>query len=772
MNNKIPIEKCYRLLDEGYSLITLRDGKVPNLSWGEAMKKPLTKDKFHRNYNYSGGWTTKEGEPIKATNGVGLVTGYADVEVMDVDLKVFSTAQEKKDFWDEYLSFLKAEILDFDDKFVLYKTQKEGYHILYKTKRVQASHGVAKLKGHQAYVLETRGIGGQVVIYDERNVTEKTYLDIQYISDADREALFYVSKTYDYQDPEDVNINPKPEKKIKKLNSTGITPWDEFNEQNDIWDVVKDHFTVTRRTKGKTHIKRHGSEAAHSGYIYEDSRCMYLFTDGAHPFKQRTLYNPFRAYAVLYHNGDYSAAAKDLYEQGFGERLKVEIPKTKKIEIPESELVFPIDIFPPPVQTYIAECHDKLGSSIDYMGCSLLFTISVCLGNSWKLRTKNGWTEGVTLWLALIGKAGVGKTPSIKNIIFPLLKLNNKEIRNYNKDWGKYEEFRLLDKKEQMMVEQVRKPVKSQFIADDITMEALVQLHEENRNAVGVFKDELAGWFKDMNKYREGSDTQHWLSTWNGGGINMTRKTAKSNTVERSCIPVLGGIQPSIMDIFATEENKDSGFIDRILFSFPNLEVPDYNENEIQQSLIDAYENWIISFYDDVKKNLNFDPHGEVIPNMMYFSKEGKKRWGEIQKEMVSWEKSDTELEYIKSAISKMKGYVARFSILIHRFDCHMRTDSHANNMEVSAESLEKAFRLAKYFLAMAKRVKAESMELRAYKSAIGSNSAPTDYEKFRDLYKSNPDLNKTTLAEILNVSRQTIYNYIKKAEAEKTKKK
>ena len=61
---------------------------------------------------------------------------------------------------------------------------------------------------------------------------------------------------------------------------------------------------------------------------------------------------------------------------------------------------------------------------------------------------------------------------------------------------------------------EVKKPRKSQFIADDITIEALVDLHQESKNSVGVFKDELAGWFKDMNKYREGSDLQFWLCKW------------------------------------------------------------------------------------------------------------------------------------------------------------------------------------------------------------------------------------------------------------------
>ena len=37
-------------------------------------------------------------------------------------------------------------------------------------------------------------------------------------------------------------------------------------------------------------------------------------------------------------------------------------------------------------------------------------------------------------------------------------------------------------------------------------MEALIDLHENVPHGIGIFKDELAGWLKDMNKYRSGSD--------------------------------------------------------------------------------------------------------------------------------------------------------------------------------------------------------------------------------------------------------------------------
>ena len=37
--------------------------------------------------------------------------------------------------------------------------------------------------------------------------------------------------------------------------------------------------------------------------------------------------------------------------------------------------------------------------------------------------------ENPVVWFSLVGRAGVGKTPSIRRILYPLIKENNKEIK-------------------------------------------------------------------------------------------------------------------------------------------------------------------------------------------------------------------------------------------------------------------------------------------------------------------------------------------------------
>jgi len=761
----ILLSNCNRLLDEGFSLITVSENKVPNFSWKPQQKKPLSKDEFEKRYKYKGGkkYTDKDGvvHEIRPTENVGIVTGYGDLECFDIDLKVFSTAQEQVEFWDEYLSFLKDNILDFDEKFVIYKTKNAGYHILYKSKRVQGNTKIASLKGHKEAVIETRGIGGYIFIYEGKNVTEKTYKDVEYISDQDREILFSCSKTYNYIEEEKVTI-PKKEKQYP---STGLTCWDDFNNKNSILDLISDEFKVVRNLKDKFVIKRFGAESPHSGYVYKDTGTMYLFSTGT-SYDAETLYTPLTAYAKKNHNGNLSEAAKELYRKGYGERLKPEpVMQDEKIEIPKQDLIFPIDIFPEILQKYILANYQSLNNSIDYMGCSLLYTASIIIGNSIVIEVKRGWRETANLWIALVGKAGVGKTPSINAITFPLEKSNNKEIKDFIRNYEKFEKYRELDPSDKILTEEIKKPRKSQFIVNDITLEALIELHSENKNGIGVLKDELAGWFKDMNKYRQGSDLEHWLSSWSGKQINLNRKTSKSSFVQRAFIPVLGGIQPSIMDGFYTEENKDSGFLDRMLFCYPDLEVEKYSEKEMKQEYLQWYEDYIISMYENIKSIIQLTDDFEIDPFVASFSKDAKKEWVRIFNEITDLQNSDLENEYMKSMLPKQKSYIPRFALIINTLAS--TEDEAVKITEITKDSVLKAEKLSKYFIAMAKKIKSESIERIEIKKTVFKSGNKSNYEKFKVVYSRDENIKKNELAEVLGVSRQMIYKYIKEYENE-----
>ena len=737
----IELFEINKLINKGFSLITADKNKRPLNSWKDAQTTATDVDTFKSQFL------------SKGSEGVcGLVTGFNDLEVMDVDLKVFSTAQEKKEWFGEYISFLQDNIMDFDDKFVIYKTKNEGYHILYKTKRVEGNLKVAKLKGHSQQVLETRGTGGYVVLY-ANSYNKRSYLDIDYISDSDREILFAVSRSYNFIDDVIVSV-PKKEKNTTP--SVGLTPWDDYNNKVSVLDIIGNDFDVVRMLKDRAVIRRHGADSAHSGYVYNDSGLMYLFTSGT-SFEAEKGYNAFAVYSQLMHNGDFTAASRDLYAQGYGDRQVIETPKEIIEEaVVVSETDFPLDIFPAELQTYIKACNESLNNSIDYMACSLLFLTSIIIGNSLELEVKRGWKESANLWMSLVGKAGVGKTPSISSITFPLSRLNNIEIKKHIEDAQKYENYMNMNEKEKAMSSVVEKPKKTQFIVNDVTLEALVELHNENPNGIGVLKDELAGFFKDMNKYREGGDLEHWLSSWSGKEINLNRKTAKSSFVEKAFLPIMGGIQPSILDAFHTDENKDNGFLDRMLFTFPEIEIERYSDKEMSQQVLDWYESYINTFYQSTKRNIKYSEGGTIEPITAKFTPEANAEWIRIFNEITDIQNGEDEAESMKSMLPKQKAYICRFALIINTLASH--SDKSINKDVIEVESVLKAEKLSKYFVSMNKKLIVESVKRN--KSKIVLDKKRSSEENFRAVYKKNPNVTNKDMATLIGVSLSTIKRY------------
>ncbi len=487
----------------------------------------------------------------------------------------------------------------------------------------------------------------------------------------------------------------------------------------------------------------------------------YIFSEDGNckPFQSKTGYSPFNILTLIKYDGDWKRAKDDLTE-----RFKMQNEfkeEAQQIEIEKIEaLDFPLDVFPDKLAAYISKCNETLSSSVDYMGCALLFLTSLIVGNSMKIEVKPGWYEYGSLWLVLVGKAGIGKTPSINNIVRPIQQMNSKEIKQYAKDYEKYEFYENLDKKEKKNSEDIQKPIRKQFIVNDITLEALADLHEQNKNGVGVIKDELAGWIKDLNKYRQGSDLEHWLSSWSGKEINLNRKTAKSSFVEKSFIPVMGGIQPEILNSFYTKDNKSNGFIDRMLFSFPDLEVTNYNKESLDPQMIEFYNSFISDFYTDMKKNTQYTDDCEIDSKIIKLSPEAQEKWIEIFNRISNTQNDDNVNEYMKSMLPKQKSYIPRFALLIHVL--HEYYNGGSNYDIIGIESIDRAEQLSNYFIAMAMKIKVDTRETNSIKQKSDSMKGKTKFEIFKSMYTDNPKLNVKKVAEILDVSRTTIYRFIK----------
>jgi NADH:ubiquinone oxidoreductase subunit len=226
-------------------------------------------------------------------------------------------------------------------------------------------------------------------------------------------------------------------------------------------------------------------------------------------------------------------------------------------------------------------------------------------------------------------------------------------------------------------------------------------------------------------------------------------------------IPILGGIQPGILNQFYTEENKDNGFIDRILTCYPDLDVEEYNDNEMDEGLLQWYEDFIIDMYQRVKRHIVvYDNDNEITSIIATFSTKAQEEWKRIFNEITVMQNSPMENEYMKSMLPKQKSYIPRFALLINTLDT--MTGQHDYDVNyITRESLLKAERLSRYFINMAKKVKMQSSETFEIKKVMNVNKLKSKKDQVQEMFKANPEFNRSQMADLLGISRQTIQNYI-----------
>ena len=92
---------------------------------------------------------------------------------------------------------------------------------------------------------------------------------------------------------------------------------------------------------------------------------------------------------------------------------------------------FPIDIFPSQIQALIKDAENTVGFNKDYLSAGILSICATALGNSVTL-FNGSYSSQPILWLAIIGRQGIGKTHPLNFAKNPMEK----------KDKDSYTEFK------------------------------------------------------------------------------------------------------------------------------------------------------------------------------------------------------------------------------------------------------------------------------------------------------------------------------------------
>ena len=308
-------EHAIELNKQGFKVIPVNDKKQPLCKWKQ----------------YQAIQTIDE---VKALNwsqayGMALLTG-GDIEVLDIDSKY---ALDKDSFdtavFDAIYDALGEE--DFSNM-VFTQTQSGGYHIIYKCEKIEGNQKLASRyttkdeRQHEndkvRVLLETRGENGYILIpptpkyhFDNkaRNLSKITTITVQ-----QRDKLMAIMRSFD----ETGEIIKKNAAKTPfEVASSGRTTIEAFNEAHTPVELIESIGWKYSYSRGENNYYiRSGKNKGVSGCYNENLGTFYVFSTST-IFEAGLAYNAFQTYAYIHHGADWSKASKELYKQGYGDRI-------------------------------------------------------------------------------------------------------------------------------------------------------------------------------------------------------------------------------------------------------------------------------------------------------------------------------------------------------------------------------------------------------------------------------------------------------------------
>lgn len=300
----------------------------------DSTKRPLVK-----------GWQeTRVKYDFSFADGVGLVCGAisGNVEVVDVDCKYDLTGT----LFDRFKKAIHKADKTILPLLTVQKTRSGGYHLIY---RCELRSGNRKLAQRHAtedemnwgeskrkVLIETRGDGGYIAIWPTEGyeVIFGDLKDIKEITPEQRNTLHMVAT--DFNEVVEEYVAPKPKAQV-----SGLTPLDDYDHRGDCVELLKQHgWTYVGKKGPKLLLKRPGSTTAPWSGNFDTERNWFTVFSTSTEFEEMQAYKPSAVFAILEHQGDFNAAAKDLYDQGYGERVKREEsskPHEKLDTLPDPE---------------------------------------------------------------------------------------------------------------------------------------------------------------------------------------------------------------------------------------------------------------------------------------------------------------------------------------------------------------------------------------------------------------------------------------------------
>ncbi len=268
----------------------------------------------------------------------------------------------------------------------------------------------------------------------------------------------------------------------------------------------------------------------------------------------------------------------------------------------ESELPpvepFNVELLPDSLRAAALDISERMQVPLDFPAISLVCTLAGAVNRRAIIQPKANdvtWTVVPNLWGGIIAPPGFMKSPMLSAAINPLRLIDEDYRRDHDELLTQYNvhkeeweaqkaahkellkaHFKSGKSKPPELPEQPEKPAKMRLVLSDCTYEALHEIMRDNPEGAMLLRDELSGWWAQLDRQGREGERGFYLESWNGNTHYTVDRIGRGSVhVEACCLTILGGIQPAKLRSYLADTMRGGPTDDGLIQRFQLLVWPD-----------------------------------------------------------------------------------------------------------------------------------------------------------------------------------------------------
>ena len=395
---------------------------------------------------------------------------------------------------------------------------------------------------------------------------------------------------------------------------------------------------------------------------------------------------------------------------------------------------FDLQLLPKAFGRWVEDVSERMQAPPDYAAVGLMVALGAVVGRQVAIRPKavDVWDVVPNLWGGIVGRPGVLKTPSLREALRPLNKLEANARKEHEEALAHLKAEKLVaearvtnaklelktalrDGKDAHAIAKAaleapeEGPPRRRYLVHDSTVEKLGEILADNPRGVMVFRDELTGWLRSLDRQGRDSDRAFFLEAWDGTeGHSCDRIGRGSLYIEAACVSLLGGIQPGPLSVYMSRAVKgggdDDGLVQRFqMFVWPDISGTWVNVDRAPDSDARAEAYAAFERLDSIDLlNIGAEiPKDDKLP-FLRFSGEAQEVFTEFRAELESRLRNDDLPPIVEAHLAKYRSLVPSLALLIFLAD--------GKTGPVDSESLLRACGWAEYLESHARRIYAPAL--------------------------------------------------------------